>query len=214
MKLNSKYFDSIRVAPKRQRAEQAREERPCCQWKGCRSPGPLPRAEGAGARRPVLSFLHRSRARVQRLLQLLRRHERPEVEDFQKDALTGHRPTWKVGANLPGRQGTPAGAADGSAGPQPATLRARSARLLCLARAHGTRGTRRGAPHSASRSSARSLRGPQPDGTAQRASRSRLASRSWLSVHHPDANGGDKRSEDKLREIIQAYNYLKQAGLV
>ena len=32
--------------------------------------------------------------------------------------------------------------------------------------------------------------------------------------HHPDANGGDKRSEDKLREIIQAYNYLKQAGLV
>ena len=32
--------------------------------------------------------------------------------------------------------------------------------------------------------------------------------------HHPDANGGDTRSEDKLREIIQAYNYLKQAGLV
>lgn len=32
--------------------------------------------------------------------------------------------------------------------------------------------------------------------------------------HHPDANGGDTRSEDTLREIIQAYNYLKQAGLV
>ena len=32
--------------------------------------------------------------------------------------------------------------------------------------------------------------------------------------HHPDANGGDKRSENRLREIIQAYNYLKQAGLV
>ena len=31
--------------------------------------------------------------------------------------------------------------------------------------------------------------------------------------HHPDANGGDTRSEDQLREIIQAYNYLKQAGL-
>ena len=27
--------------------------------------------------------------------------------------------------------------------------------------------------------------------------------------HHPDANGGDRGSEDKLREIIQAYNYLK-----
>ncbi|NJR43155.1 MAG: DnaJ domain-containing protein [Akkermansiaceae bacterium] len=32
--------------------------------------------------------------------------------------------------------------------------------------------------------------------------------------HHPDLNRGDRRSEDKLREVIQAYNYLKQAGLV
>ena len=32
--------------------------------------------------------------------------------------------------------------------------------------------------------------------------------------HHPDANGGDRGSEEKLREIIQAYNYLKQVGLV
>ena len=29
---------------------------------------------------------------------------------------------------------------------------------------------------------------------------------------HPDANGGDRGSEDKLREIIEAYNYLKSAG--
>ena len=31
--------------------------------------------------------------------------------------------------------------------------------------------------------------------------------------HHPDANGGDRGSEDRLRDIIQAYNYLKSAGL-
>ena len=30
--------------------------------------------------------------------------------------------------------------------------------------------------------------------------------------HHPDANGGDRACEDKLREIIQAYNYLKTVG--
>ena len=30
--------------------------------------------------------------------------------------------------------------------------------------------------------------------------------------HHPDANGGDRSSEDRLREIIQAYNYLKSVG--
>ena len=31
--------------------------------------------------------------------------------------------------------------------------------------------------------------------------------------HHPDANGGDRASEDKLREILEAYNYLKSTGL-
>jgi hypothetical protein len=29
--------------------------------------------------------------------------------------------------------------------------------------------------------------------------------------HHPDVNGGDRSLEDRLREIIQAYNYLKSA---
>jgi DnaJ-class molecular chaperone len=29
---------------------------------------------------------------------------------------------------------------------------------------------------------------------------------------HPDATGGDRSSEDKLREIIQAYHYLKSIG--
>ena len=30
---------------------------------------------------------------------------------------------------------------------------------------------------------------------------------------HPDANGGDRSSEEKLREIIQAYNFLKSNKL-
>jgi preprotein translocase subunit Sec63 len=29
--------------------------------------------------------------------------------------------------------------------------------------------------------------------------------------HHPDANGGDRSTEDRLVEVIQAYNYLKSA---
>jgi DnaJ-class molecular chaperone len=48
------------------------------------------------------------------------------------------------------------------------------------------------------------------------ASRQEIKSRFKLLVkrHHPDANGGDRGAEEKLREIIQAYNYLKQVGLV
>jgi len=30
--------------------------------------------------------------------------------------------------------------------------------------------------------------------------------------HHPDANGGDRSTEDRLIEVIQSYNYLKSVG--
>ena len=30
--------------------------------------------------------------------------------------------------------------------------------------------------------------------------------------HHPDANGGDRSCEERLRQIIQAYSYLKSVG--
>lgn len=30
--------------------------------------------------------------------------------------------------------------------------------------------------------------------------------------HHPDANGGNRGSEDRFRDVIQAYRLLKQAG--
>ena len=32
--------------------------------------------------------------------------------------------------------------------------------------------------------------------------------------HHPDSNGGDRSTEDRLIEIIQAYNYLKSVGFL
>ena len=30
--------------------------------------------------------------------------------------------------------------------------------------------------------------------------------------HHPDANQGDRSSEDRLRSVINAYNALRRAG--
>ena len=51
-------------------------------------------------------------------------------------------------------------------------------------------------------------------GLEEGAERAEIKARFKLLVkrHHPDANGGDRASEDKLREIIDAYNYLKTAG--
>jgi len=30
--------------------------------------------------------------------------------------------------------------------------------------------------------------------------------------HHPDANGGDRGSEERFRAVVQAYQLLKQSG--
>lgn len=40
------------------------------------------------------------------------------------------------------------------------------------------------------------------------------AYKTLVKLHHPDANGGDKSSEDRLRTIIAAYSHLKKVGFV
>ena len=40
------------------------------------------------------------------------------------------------------------------------------------------------------------------------------AYKTLVKIHHPDANGGDKSSEDRLRTIIAAYSHLKKTGFV
>jgi DnaJ-class molecular chaperone len=42
----------------------------------------------------------------------------------------------------------------------------------------------------------------------------KAAYKSLVKLHHPDANGGDRGSEDRLRAIITAYTHLKQKGFV
>src|SRR5207253_350418 len=51
--------------------------------------------------------------------------------------------------------------------------------------------------------------GLEPDASPQEA---KARFKALVKRHHPDANGGDRSSEDRLREIIQAYNYLKSIG--
>ncbi len=38
----------------------------------------------------------------------------------------------------------------------------------------------------------------------------KLKYKALVKQHHPDANGGDRSTEDRLIEIIKAYNYLKR----
>jgi len=213
MKLNSKYFDSIRVAPTREREARAsvagdRASHPRCQWKGCDEPGAHRAPKGRGRDGEYYHFCLEHVRRYNATYNYFDGMTDAEVTDFQKDALTGHRPTWKIGANGhapgPGAGGMNAG----DLGSRPHDPHGFFARRARQSREEPVEKRRQLRPLEKKSLEALHL--------APTAGKDEIKARfkQLVKRHHPDANGGDRRSEDKLREIIQAYNYLKQAGLV
>jgi curved DNA-binding protein CbpA len=200
MKLDSKYFDSVRVKP----AEEAapRPNAPVCQWKGCQSAG-LHRAPKGRGREGEYYWLCLDHVRqFNASYNYFEGWSTAAVEAFQKDAVIGHRPTWKTGSN-PGER-APRGYRDGFG----RGFEDPHAFFAARARRNGDGSRRRLKPLELKSLEALDL----PDGADRVQIKARF--KELVKRHHPDANGGDKRSENKLREIIQAYNYLKQAGLV
>lgn len=216
MKLDSKYFDSIRVAPKRARAEAERKDRhPHCQWKGCKQSGLYRAPKGRGQDGQYYLFCLEHVRQYNASYNYFDGMKDSEVEDFQKDALTGHRPTWKVGAN-PAGSGT---AARKEEAPQPEngnrsfTWRTADPHGFFAWRAKNAREAPAEHRRQLKPLERKSLQTLNLSGEATRIE-IKARFKELVKIYHPDTNGGDARSGDKLREIIQAYNYLKQAGLV
>lgn len=210
MKLGSKYFDSIRVAQKRDTKDTREQRHPPCQWKGCTRPGAHRAPKGRGHDGEYFAFCVEHVRAYNETYNYFDGMSDSEVVDFQKEAVTGHRPTWKVGANSwahgtsSGVTGT-SGAAGGFRSHDPHGLFAERARQ---SRAEPVSERRTLKPIE--KKSLETLHLPESASKAEIKSRFK----ELVKRHHPDSNGGDTRSEDTLREIIQAYNYLKKAGLV
>ena len=127
------------------------------------------------------------------------------VARYQKDALTGHRPTWKMGANTGAKKGKGAEAdLDGAADP-----------FSMFAELNG-RGRWRPGPGGEAKAETRKVmnaerKALQVMGLAAEATLEDVKAKykALVKQHHPDANGGDRSTEDRLIEIIKAYNYLK-----
>jgi curved DNA-binding protein CbpA len=216
MKLNSKYFDSIRVAPKRQREEVARNEHehhPRCQWKGCTAPGRYRAPRGRGHDGQYYIFCLDHVRQYNASYNYFDGMNDAQVEEFRKEALTGHRPTWKMGVNASAKDGEPA--KEGQAannGSRPSGWHTLDPHGFFAWRARAARKTPVESRRQLKPLEKKSLDTLNLTGSATRVE-IKARFKELVKVHHPDANGGDARSGDKLREIIQAYNYLKQAGL-
>lgn len=216
MKLDSKYFDSIRVSSKRARAqtraEPAREENPGCQWKGCKKPGRHRAPRGRGRDGQYFIFCLDHVRQYNASYNYFQGMNDTEVEEFQKEALTGHRPTWKVGVNSAGAA-QPTAAAQPEAAPNTAGWRTLDPHAFFARRAKAARETPAENRRQLKPLERKSLHALNLSGSATR-DEIKARFKELVKIHHPDANGGDSRSGDKLREVIQAYNFLKQAGLV
>ena len=207
MKLDSKIFDSIRVAGKRSTTSKRDARAPECQWKGCDKPGGHRAPMGRGRDGEYYNFCMDHVRQYNQSYNYFDGMSDAEVDSFRKDAITGHRPTWKSGANA-WAHGTRDGARTAEAAERVAQSASHTVRKPRSSRA-ATAPSYQRQLKPLERKALRTM------DLADEASREQIKARfkDLVKVHHPDANGGDSRSEDKLREIIQAYNYLKQAGL-
>jgi hypothetical protein len=129
------------------------------------------------------------------------------VARYQKESITGHRPTWKMGVNGSKATGPDRFDGNGHGASDPFGV----FRELGMGpwRPDGERpAPERRMVRNAERKALHAL-GLESDANATDI---KAKFKVLVKRHHPDANGGDRSCEDRLREIIQAYNYLKSVG--
>jgi curved DNA-binding protein CbpA len=205
---SSKFFDSIRIKPNKQSAKQqaqAREAAQGCEWPDCPNKGPHRAPKGRENAREYWHFCLNHVREYNQSYNFFSGMNAEAVARYQKDALTGHRPTWKMGANGSGKKGGAEAELDGASDP-----------FSMFSELNGRGRWRPGPGAEASKPETRKIfnaerKALQVMGLSAEATLEDVKAKykALVKQHHPDANGGDRSTEDRLIEIIKAYNYLK-----
>jgi curved DNA-binding protein CbpA len=126
------------------------------------------------------------------------------IQAFQKEATIGHRPTWRMGVDARADE------AQRPTGRFKFGFAEREDPFQLFG--EGFQARQAEAPGRKVRNM--EFKSLQVLGLDAKASAVEIKARYKLLVkrHHPDANGGDRSLENRLREIIQAYSYLKSVG--
>jgi hypothetical protein len=208
MKLDSKFFDRLRVKPDKNRL--LREESPVCEWEGCKEPGLYPAPKGRGREGQYHRFCLDHVREYNRTYNYFAGVPDEDVAQHQKADTTGHRPTWFIGANAWARN---RGARNGT---RPGGFVHRFTSYdpfgVFSERVPGATPPEGVPTRPIGRHERKCLRQLNLEDTATK-SDIKARFKELVKRLHPDHNKGDRTSEDKLREVIQAYNYLRQTGL-
>ncbi|MBI4723870.1 MAG: J domain-containing protein [Rhodomicrobium sp.] len=208
MKLDSKYFDSIRVSRGRRkgRSEGQQASAPACQWGNCTKRGSHRAPKGRACEGEYFYFCREHVTEYNKSYNYFAGMNDSEVADFQKSAATGHRPTWSMGVH---GKDTPAW-----------ELKSGQDAADPLEILKAMRGKAQERPDPAEEKRRVVLKGAKKHLQALNldehatADEIKIQFKALVKLHHPDHNGGDRSSEERFREVLAAYNYLKQAGLV
>lgn len=209
MKLNSKLFDSVRIKPRR--AERSKPEENLCAWDGCDRPGEYKAPKGWRAAGEFHSFCLEHVRKYNQTFDYFDGADNDKIaEIMRKAAQTGERPTWGAGVNAKGKSRPRSGKVrdfTGSRMHDPHGVFAR------LARRKGAGDPQPQKRRQLAEPDRRAFETLGLDGV-QPTEEIKKAYKVLVKKHHPDANGGDKASEERLRAIILAYTHLKQKGFV
>jgi hypothetical protein len=210
MDSNSPLFDKIRIKPRSKAAEPKVEVR--CEHPGCEKLAGHRAPKGRGQEGQFWNFCVEHVRAYNATYNYFAGMQDEAIATYQKDAQTGHRPTWSVSANAAGRT-VPGGKA---------TRRKAEAGvnyddpLGVFGKVHGA--AARAAPAAEPRRtiSARALLALDTMGLDETADAVTIKARykALVKRFHPDANGGDRSYEARLQDIIKAYEAVKASGLV
>ncbi len=203
MDLNSPLFDKIRTRPGRKAAAAPAPAASvaACDHPACTNPAEFRAPMGRNREGQFFRFCLEHVREYNQSYNYFKDMSDDDVARFQKDAITGHRPTWTMGVKK-GEKGfreDPTGGFSDPFGmfhgdPQKANPEPKPApsRLSIAAR------------------KALAVMGLDDSADAQTV---RARYKELVKRFHPDANGGDRSREEKLREIIHAYKQLRTARL-
>ncbi len=201
MKLDSKIFDSIRTKRRPKTIEDI--AKPVCQWDGCEKGGLHRAPVGRHAEGQYFLFCFEHVKDYNKGYNYFSGLSDTEVARYQKEAVTGNRPTWTIGVNKNAKH------APSHTQARSGTSKVRDPFGFVEQGRNGERMPERLRKLKPLEGKAFETMGLKANATA---SDIKTRYKELVKKHHPDANGGDRGSEERFRAVIQAYQLLKQAG--
>ncbi|WP_420391882.1 J domain-containing protein [Acuticoccus sp.] len=203
MDLSDKAYDRIRASRKRGAGRDGGGTDTSvigrtCAFRGCEEDAPYRAPMGRGHEGQYHWFCLDHVREYNRSYNYFQGMTDDDVIAYQRDAITGHRPTSPIGVR--GKKARAARNAWTEVIDDPFALFGGSAELQREPERRRVSGPERHAFEVL--------------GLDAEASREAIKSRykTLVKRHHPDANQGDRSSEDRLRNVINAYNALRRAG--